>query len=368
MQQEKAKNTPSRDKMNTSNYYSMGIDAHKHFCQVHILHPNGDTVWKGRINNTDYHRFPEVVKPLEGPCKAVFESSSNWHVLYDLLGATDGVCEVILAHPLKVKLICAAHLKNDKVDAQRLAQLLRLDMVPRAHATGPESRAIKELVRQRAAWVGMRTRIRNRTHRLLGAVPEHVKLPQATDVFGGKSLKAMRSLKLPAPFDLQLRQNLGMLEHIGTQTGEIEKELQKLMRNHPDISLLATEPGLGKVLACVIAAEVDGTERFPKKSKFIAYCGLAPTTKGSAGISHQGRMIQACNKWLKWAFIEGAWVAMNCDGYLGGRYKRLRTGGKPPNTAITNVARRMAQIAWEILWQRRPYQLHPPQENFPRPL
>jgi len=81
--------------MNTTNYYSMGIDAHKQFCQIHVLHPDGDIVWKGRINRTEYHRFAEVVKPLDGPCKAVFESSTNGHVPYDLLCATEGVCEVM---------------------------------------------------------------------------------------------------------------------------------------------------------------------------------------------------------------------------------------------------------------------------------
>jgi hypothetical protein len=64
----------------------------------------------------------------------------------------------------------AHHLRRptrEQVDAMRLAQLLRLDMVPRAHAASYESRNAKEIVRQRSCWVG----IRNRIHRLLGGVP-----------------------------------------------------------------------------------------------------------------------------------------------------------------------------------------------------
>ena len=80
--------------MNKQNYYSMGIDAHKRFCQVHILDPHGDTVWKGRVNTEDYGTFPELVKGLDLPCKAVFESSTNWHVLYYLRCAIEGVEEV----------------------------------------------------------------------------------------------------------------------------------------------------------------------------------------------------------------------------------------------------------------------------------
>jgi hypothetical protein len=67
-------------------------------------------------------------------------------------------------------------------------------------------------------------------------------------------------------------------------------------------------------------------------------------------------MIAGCNKWLKWAFIEAAWVAIGCDNYLGSHYKNLKSRGKKTNTAITNVAHRMGQIAYEILSQERPYQ------------
>src|SRR5690606_35519345 len=98
------------------------------------------------------------VSTLGGPCRAVFEASMNWHILHDILAAIPGITEVVMAHPHKVRIICDAQIKNDKVDAMRLAQLLRLDMVPRAHAASPEARNAKENVRQRSCWLGMRTR------------------------------------------------------------------------------------------------------------------------------------------------------------------------------------------------------------------
>jgi len=110
--------------MKTSAHYHIGIDAHKRFCQVHVLADDGSTAWKGRIENNDPAAFESLVRMLGGRCKAVFEASMNWHVLHDTLSAIDGIDEVVMAHPLKVRIICAAQLKNDKVDALRLAQLL----------------------------------------------------------------------------------------------------------------------------------------------------------------------------------------------------------------------------------------------------
>jgi len=153
-----------------------------------------------------------------------------------------------------------------------------------------------------------------------------------------------------------LRQNLDEHEHLGLQIKELEKKLKDLCKNDPAIKLLSSIPGVGIVIACVIGAEVDGIERFTSKKKFIAYCGLAPRTSGSAGVFYQGKMLQACNKWLKWAFIEAAWVSVGCDGGFGELYQRHRRRGKMANTSITIVARRMAQISYEMLSEEREYE------------
>ncbi len=352
---------------NATSYYSMGIDAHKHFCQIHILCTRGDTVWKGRLNEDEYECFAELVEGLDAPCRAVFESSMNWHVLYDTLCEIEGIEEVQMANPLMCKIICSAQNKNDKVDAHRLAMLLRLGMVPRAHATGEESRKIKELVRQRAAWVGMRTKIRNRTHRLLGGIRPRVELPQCSDFFGRKGIAAMKKLDLPEPDATHLRQNLAAHHELGEKISELEKELQTHCREKEDINLLASIPGVGKILSCVIGAEIDGIARFSTKKKFIAYSGLAPTNRGSAGVVYQGKMLVTCNKWLKWAFIEAAWVAIGCDSQLGSLYKRHRARGKSANNSIVIVAQRMAKIVWQILREKRPYEKRLPEreKDFP---
>ena len=166
----------------------------------------------------------------------------------------------------------------------------------------------------------------------------------------------MRGLKLPAPHDLQLTQNLEMLGQLQERIGGLEKELETLSRGNPDMALLRSIPGIGRVLSCVIGSEIDGIGRFETKARFIGYCGLAPTTRGSAGNFYQGRMITQCNRWLKWAFIEAAWVAIGCNGYFGAHFKHQQARGKKPNNSITIVARRIAQIAWEILRQQRPYE------------
>ncbi len=118
-------------------------------------------------------------------------------------------------------------------------------------------------------------------------------------------------------------------------------------------------PGLGPILAAVIASEIDDPRRFADAEHLCAYAGLVPSTHGSGGRIYHGKLLWAANKWLRWALVEAAWVAVGCSAYFGAFYERQRARGKMANTAITIVARRMCRIVWHLLAERRPYVADP---------
>lgn len=103
----------------------------------------------------------------------------------------------------------------------------------------------------------------------------------------------------------------------------------------------------------------------------MAYAGLAPTTYSSGEKTYHGKLLPQCNGWLRWAFVEAAWVAIGCDAYFGTLYRRAREqSGHGANTAIIIVARRMAEIAWQLLSKNRRYEPRSPSapglQNFKR--
>jgi hypothetical protein len=71
----------------------------------------------------------------------------------------------------------------------------------------------------------------------------------------------------------------------------------------------------------------------------------------AGGPTYHGKVLWGCNRWLRWALIEGAWVSVGCSAYFGSFYKRQRQRGKTANTAITIVARRMCRIIYQLLTQ-----------------
>jgi transposase len=174
-------------------------------------------------------------------------------------------------------------------------------------------------------------------------------------MYGKKGIHWLTTLKLAPPDDTLLAEDLESLSRISVQIKELECMIIKENEANPATQRLLSVPGIGVVLGAIISAEIDGIERFKSADKLCAYAGLVPTTYASGGKVSHGRMLFFCNKWLKWAFVEAAWVAIGCSPYFGSFYRSQRARGKQANTSITIVARRMCRICWSLLYETRDF-------------
>ena len=341
----------------------IGIDYHKRYSVVSILDEAGKIVAEERIEHAFPERFGELIG-AHAPAHVAFEATMNWGWLHEVLEAIPGIERIVMANPLHVRLIAAAQVKTDKVDARKLAQLLRANLLPASHIPDRATRLRKEVLRQRTFWVRERTKIRNRIHRLVDR--QHgLAMPQVSDLFGKKGLAALKKAALPAPQDLLLRQQMEMLALLDRQIRELERRIEADARHDEAVGYLTTIPGIGPILSNVIATEIDGIGRFGQSEQLCAYAGLIPTTSSSGDKTYHGRLVSGCNKWLRWALVEAAWVAVGCDAYFGGLYRHHCARGKKANTAILIVARRMGQIVFRVLQEKRAYQARVWKKGFP---
>ncbi len=131
---------------------SIGLDVHKNSITATVLDPLGHRVDQSSFVATD----AEIVRYLSrfpGPKQVVLEACHVWEHCYD--AATSTGARVLLASPLKTRLISEASLKSDKVDSEALAKLGRLGNVPEAFAPDAATRALRQLVRdprRRTRW------------------------------------------------------------------------------------------------------------------------------------------------------------------------------------------------------------------------
>lgn len=91
------------------------------------------------------------------------ESSCVWYNIYEYLSEERNL-DVTLSNPIKTRAIASAKIKTDKIDAVKLAGLLRGGFISECYVPDKRTMELRELVRHRIALVRMRTRLKNKIH------------------------------------------------------------------------------------------------------------------------------------------------------------------------------------------------------------
>ena len=98
---------------------------------------NGKIVWKDKFENI-FEKLDEFLRNFSEGDRFVMESTGFYEPLYDFIESKG--FDVKLANPLKIKLIAESRMKNDDVDSEILAKLLRNDWIPESYVSGKEIR------------------------------------------------------------------------------------------------------------------------------------------------------------------------------------------------------------------------------------
>ena len=164
-------------------------------------------------------------------------------------------------------------------------------------------------------------------------------------------------LELPDPWRGDIDAALRLIDGISTEITELDLELVREAKGHPDVPLLMTAPGIGWVLGYTIAAEIGDVTRFASPTKLCGYTGLCPRVYQSGDRDHRGSLAKTGPKYLRWALIEASTHACRHPAYAE-RYQRTkqRLGrGRGKHVARVDVARRLSEAIWYMLTRREPF-------------
>lgn len=328
-------------------YYG-GIDLHKRYSEVVWMRGDGKVVERKRLCHANRRELRAEFCRRRGS-KVAMEATIGWQWVAEELEKL-GV-EVHLAHPSGVPLIARSKLKSDKIDAQVLAHLLRTDFLPESYLAPLQVRMHREVLRTRAALVGLRTSVKNRLHARL---TEWGIFFEGTDLFGQRGREMLAALNL-SPSRRQIVDDLLLLvDTLSELIKGWERKLGKMLPSNEEVELLCTIPGVGPVIAHTILAEIGQIARFPSHKHLSSAAGLAPYTRQSGERVRQGPLCKMGNATLRTALVEAAWVAIRCAPEFRERYECLRRN-KGPQTAIIVIARALLKIVWHMLTKRQPY-------------
>jgi transposase len=300
--------------------YHIGVDYHKKYSFMVVKDNRGQVVKSGQVINQKKY-VEKFVEPFREKGHAVVEATRNWVVMHDWL--EELLDEVVLANPLKVKAIAEAKIKTDKIDASVLSDLLRADLIPEAHVPSAEARQLRTALRERIFFVHIRTKIKNRIHTIFDRYPEETKkLKPQTDLFGKEGRENLGKIKISELDRTIVDRELRLLDDLANYIRQAEQTIKGLTEDNADVKRLLTIPGFGEFIARLVAAEIDGVERFREAKKLHCYAGLVPSTYSSGGKTFNGRLIKQSNKWLRWALVEAVIPAVRCDEELKDEYER----------------------------------------------
>ncbi len=156
--------SPIRRRRTQPQEFYIGLDVHKKSIVTNVKDPFGKVLDTAKLGSSDAQLI-EYLRRFDGVRHVVLEACNVWQHVYD--AAATVAQDVTLAHAHKTRLIAEASLKSDKVDADALSELLRLNGVPTAYAPDPEIRGLRALVRERHFYVDLERSVKNHVYSVL---------------------------------------------------------------------------------------------------------------------------------------------------------------------------------------------------------
>lgn len=259
--------------------------------------------------------------------------------------------EVIVANARKVQLISASSRKDDRLDAQMLARLARVDpelLGPIRHRS-EEAQLDLMQIRVRAALVEARTGLINTARGLAKSVGE--RLPSCD----ADSLDVNRLETLPKG----LRETLTpLLETVASLTEQIKdgnERIEQIARTkYPETERLRQVSGVGTLIALTFVLTIEDQGRFAKSRDVGCYVGLRPKRSDSGESQPQLRITKEGDVYLRKLLVQGAHHIMSergpdTDLQRWGRQLAGRGGKNAKKRALVAVARKLA-VLLHRLW------------------
>ena len=282
--------------------HSCGIDLHAKTMYVCILNQEGETVLHRNLPSAP-DAFLRAIAPYRDDLVVAVECIFTWYWLADLC-AREGI-PFVLGHALYMKAIHGGKAKNDKIDAHKIAVLLRGGMLPMAYVYPAEMRATRDLLRRRCHLMCKRAEL---LAHIQNTNSQYCLPPFGKKIAYRKNRDGVAGRFADPSVCKSIEMDVALIDHYDKLLNEVELYITQTAKVH-DVNAfyrLRSVPGIGKILALVILYEIHDIDRFPTVQDFASSARLVKCPKESAGKRYGFSGAKIGNAHLKWAFSEAA--------------------------------------------------------------
>jgi len=366
-----------------------GLDVHKKFvtaCRLTI-----DQQGRSHQETRTYSTMTDDLEALaswlaEGGVSHVAMESTGvyWQPIYNIL---EERFVIFLVNAQSIKRMPGR--KTDMKDAEWIATLMQHGLLQRSFIPNRDQRELRDLTRYHLSLVQERTRFANRLQKVLEDT--NIKLASvATDLQGVSAQAILRALiggqedpqelaelargrmrnkrndmeralkgKLREHHRFLLSDLLVHLDFLDEQIAKVKERIEAKLTQMPPfqeaVRLLDTIPGVNRLLAILIVAEVGvDMSRFPSDRHLTAWAGVAPGNNETGGKQRSGKTRKG-NKYLKQGLVLAAHgAARKKNNYLRSLYYRLSARRGKPKAAVA-VGRTILQMAYHMIQRGEEY-------------
>lgn len=336
-------------KINTD--YYCGIDLHGTTMYACIMDKMGEICFQRNMKN-DFPMLQKILEPYRDRVAVGVESTFNWYWLAD--GCVDADIPFYLGHALYMKAIHGGKKKNDRLDAQTIADLMRSNFFPKAYAYPQTMRATRDLLRRRHRFVALRGEAY--TH-IQCTFAQQGMLDPLHETVRKKTTRRELCDRLPDPdLNRSVDCDLDLIDSLDAMIHKVEKQVFAQAKHHDRnaLSILMTIPGVGEMLALTMLYEIHSIARFKSASHFSSYCRLVKVERTSVGRNTGDGNQKIGNPHLKWAFTEIILIAQRWSEPIKKYYEKLKSK-HGPGKAKTVIAHKFAIAVYHMLKNRQAF-------------
>jgi transposase len=353
----------------------VGIDAHKRELQLAMLIGDADRPisWTSPTEPRALERLRrKLERDAPGQIECCYEAGPTGYGLQRRLDGGRIRCRVIA--PSLVPRRPGERIKTNRRDAQKLAQLLRADLLTVVRPPTTAEEAVRDLCRARDDARDDLLRARQRLGKLL--------LRRGL-IYHGKNwtkrhYEWLCQLPWPEPAERHVVTDYRLaIAHTETRITEIDRALAQAASTAPYVDAVAALRcfrGIDTVTAMTLLAELHDFRRFPHPRALMAFIGLVPSENSTGDRRRPGAITKMGNGLVRRLLVQAAWhyhheprlsaplrrrrvgqsvavltIADQAEQRLCRRYRRLCARLKPKPLVITAIARELVGFVWAVL-------------------
>lgn len=340
--------------MNTPTHYA-GLDIHATNTVIQSIDQQGTMISGQELPTRPEALIGWAKSYSHGPLQVILEQGT--HARWVANALAPWVDRLVICDPAENALIHAGGNKNDRVDAHKLARLLRMGEYKMVWWQPMEGRhvfksRIKMYLRQRQAKA-------SGIQRLIGYLRHiGVSIPTSQSRFSFKRGQQWIGQTGSNQHQKLAKQKLAFIRYHHKQSRDIFKDIRRQGRQYWEIAEFAKIPGIGQVGSHLFSAILEDPHRFQRRSQLYKFCQLAVTSSSSAGqATGHKRLDKRGYSELK-AMSQRAWLgALNttADNEIKHFWRTSCRRSNSKRNARLNTQRKIINTMWSLWKNGQPY-------------